>query len=54
MKIEGLIVLIKNPAGFLFQKLEFDCKCMIMRGKKALASGTLLQPGLLATSIFSA
>lgn len=54
MKIEGLIVPIKNPGGFLFQKLEFDCKRMIMRGEKALASGIFLQPGLLATSIFSA
>jgi len=35
MKIEGLMVPIKNPAGFLFQKLEFDCKRMIMRGKKS-------------------
>lgn len=44
MKIEGLIVPIKNPAGFLFQKLEFDCKRMIMRGKRSLACGILLAP----------
>lgn len=52
MKIEGLIVPIKNPAGFLFQKLEFDCKSMIMRGKRALARAILLQPRLLGNFHF--
>lgn len=54
MKIEGLIVPIKNSAGFLFQKLEFDSNRMIMREKRALAHGLFLQPGFLGASISSA